>query len=216
MEIPRGDLVRSRAAADPGEVLRAVLERELTGYLVLEPGETLLFDDGARGVLTFEDGVPVLAYCEAGDRGGGAALAALATPGPCHADVFALPAAALAEAHAVDALRVGPGAPARELADDRPLAERTRAAAPVERVDGDDHDHDAVAAFLADEERVEAVREAAREEARARAAEWGLDDHLAGDGPDGADLDGAAGSDPCRSDADRSPEPDTSGGVRED
>ena len=179
MEIPRGELVRSRAAADPGEVLRTVLDRELTGYLVLEPAGTLLFDDDARGVLTFAEGVPVLAYCEADDRdyGGGGALAALSTPGPCHADVFALPPSALAEAHAVDALRVGPGAPARELADDRALAERTRAAAPAERAETGDHD--AVAAFLADEARVDAVREAAREEARARAAEWGLDDHLA-------------------------------------
>ncbi|MXR43303.1 hypothetical protein GRX01_18435, partial [Halobaculum sp. WSA2] len=40
-------------------------------------------------------------------------------------------------------------------------------------------DHDALAAFLADEERVEAVRREARAEARARADEWGLGDQLA-------------------------------------
>lgn len=179
MEIPRGDLVRSRAATDPGAVLRVALERELTGYLVLEPSQTLLLDGDARGVLTFADGVPVLAYCDAGDRGGPAALAALAAPGPCHADLFSLPPSALADAHSIEALRVAPDAPARQLADDRALAERTRDVAPPERAS--DGDHDAVAAFLADEERIEAIREDARAEARERAAEWGLTDHLAGD-----------------------------------
>ncbi|TKX85377.1 hypothetical protein EXE43_13970, partial [Halorubrum sp. SS5] len=68
------------------------------------------------------------------------------------------------------------------------LAERTREAAPDERLrDGADED-DAVAAFLADDERIDAIREQARAEARDRAAEWGLDDALdeSGDSADRA------------------------------
>lgn len=64
------------------------------------------------------------------------------------------------------------------LAGDDALAERTCEAAPAERRDASG-DHDALAAFLADEERVEAVRREAQAEARARAEEWGLGDHLA-------------------------------------
>ena len=62
---------------------------------------------------------------------------------------------------------------------DAGLAARTREAAPDERLgDGADED-DAVAAFLADDDRIDAIREQARSEARDRAAEWGLDDALA-------------------------------------
>lgn len=196
MEIPRGDLVHSRVVDGPGEALRTVLSRGLTGYLVLEPSDRLLLADGVQGVITVEDGVPVVAY--AGDGAGGdAALASLSTPGPCRADCYSLAPDTLSDVHSTQALRVAPGAPARELADDPELAERTRERAPEGR--HREESHDAVAAFLADDERIAAIREDARSEARARAPEWGLEDQLVdrpGESSDaGADAEAVRGED---------------------
>jgi len=183
MRLPRGDLVRSRVVDDPADPLADALDRGLTGYAVLVPQDALLLSAEARGVLTFADGVPVLAYHVETDRGGPAALADLAVPGPYRVDLASLPPAALARAHEADALEVPPGMPAERLAGAPDLADRTRRRAPDERVRRDEAGGaDAVAAFLADEEKVEAIAEQAREEARARAAEWGLEDQLV-DGP---------------------------------
>ena len=176
MRIPRGDLLRSRVVDSPADPLRDALDRELTGYLRLEPSGVLLLDEETTGVVTFEDGVPVLAYEAASDRGGPAALDAVASPGPYRAELYDVSAATLADAHdSGDEFLVPPTMPADRLAGDAELAERTRAAAPDDRLD------DATSpleAFLADEERVDAIRERAREEARARAEEWGLADQL--------------------------------------
>lgn len=176
LHIPRGRLVRSRVVADVRSVLTDALDRGLTGYAVVEPQSALLLDDDGAGVLTFEDGVPVLAYHTGTDAGGPAGLASFAGAGPCHVDCYALDAAALAEAHDTPELRVPPGMPAERLAGDPALADRTRERAPEERDDATEPD--AVVAFLEDEERIEAIRAAARDEARRCAEEWGLDDHL--------------------------------------
>ena len=182
LSIPRGELLRSRVVANVGETLEAVLDRELTGYATLVPQETLLSAGDARGVLTFEAGVPVLAYNTATDRGGSAALASIAVPGPYRVELYAVARSKLAAAHDATALQVPPDAPATELADDPALAARTRDAAPAERQPdrngGDGGDDNAVAAFLADDDRIEAIRTQAREEARARATEWGLTEAL--------------------------------------
>lgn len=177
MRIPEGELVRSRVVDEPGTALAAALDRELTGYAVLEPQDTLLLGDETRGVITFENGVPVLAYCTDTDRGGADALADVAGPGPYSVDLYELDRAALAEAHDTDDLRVSPALPAERLGDDRDLVTRTRDAAPDDRL-GSDDDTAAVEAFLADESQIDAIREEAREEARARAEEWGLADAL--------------------------------------
>ncbi|WP_049935257.1 hypothetical protein [Haloplanus natans] len=176
MRIPRGDLVRSRVVDDPGETLSTALDRGLTGYAVFEPQDAVLLGDETRGVVTFEDGVPVLAYCTDTDRGGADALADVAGPGPYSAELYELDRGALAEAHEADDLRVLPGLPAERLSADRGLVTRTRDAAPDDRLGADDTD--AVEAFLADESQIEAIREQARQEARARAEEWGLTDAL--------------------------------------
>lgn len=189
MRIPRGELVRSRVVTDPGAVLSTALDRELTGYVVVEPQDALLLDGETRGVLTFEAGVPVLAYEADTDSGGPTALGALGVPGPYSVDLFELDAAALADPHEADALRVPPGMPAERLAGDADLAERTRAAAPADRP-REDADSDPVAAFLADDVKIQAIRREAREEARERAAEWGLTDHLGGDDTDSVAGDG--------------------------
>jgi len=190
VHVPEGRLVRSRVVMDPGTALARAVDRSLTGYAVLEPRDALLAGEGGdgRGVLTFEEGVPVLAYHAGTDRGGPPALADLAVPGPCRCELYELDATDLAEAHEADDLRVPPTLPAERLAGDRRLAERTRRAAPEERLrDGDGnpgetHDDDpspsALEAFLTDEEKVDAIREQARKQARERAAEWGLEDQL--------------------------------------
>lgn len=70
--------------------------------------------------------------------------------------------------------------PADRLAGDPALADRTRAAAPVDRdavANGDP-----VNEFLGDDEKIAAIREQARAEAERRAAEWGLDEVLEGAG----------------------------------
>jgi hypothetical protein len=174
--IPEGELRRSRTDADVGETLTAALDRELTGYVVFEPRGSILRDDEERAVLTFETGVPVLAYHAADDLGGWDALDAL-TAGPFHTEVYELSPASLSAAHRVDEFRVGPTAPARELADCDDLVERTREAAPEERL-AEEEGASAVEEFLADAERIEAIREEAAAEARERAAEWGLTDQL--------------------------------------
>jgi len=176
MNIPRGELLRSRVVDDPGAALAAALDRRLTGYAVFEPQDALLLGDETRGVVTFEDGVPVLAYCTETDRGGADALADVAGPGPYSVELYELDRTALAEAHEADDLRVSPGLPAERLGTDRDLVTRTREAAPDDRLGTDDTD--AVEAFLADESQIEAIREQARNEARSRAEEWGLTDAL--------------------------------------
>jgi len=174
--IPEGRLRRSRTDADIAETLAGVLDRELTGYVVFEPQGSILRGDDERAVITFDSGVPVLAYHPPSDAGGADALDAL-SGGPFHVEAYDLPADALSEAHRVEALRVAPAAPAERLATDDALIERTRAAASDDRLDRDP-DASSVEAFLADEDRIEAIRQEARAEAEERAAEWGLADQL--------------------------------------
>lgn len=179
MRIPRGRLRKSRVVTDPREPLADVLDRAVTGYAVFESQDSLLLDADGRGVVTFSDGVPVVAYHTGTDRGGPPALADLAIPGPYHVSVFELDAEELDPVHGVQDLRVPPGMPAERLAGDPALADSTRRAAPPSRTatTGDtEGDHGAVAAFLEDEEKIEAIQKQARKEAKARATEWGLSD----------------------------------------
>ncbi len=215
LRIPRGTLLRSRVISDVATTLEGALERSLTGYATIVPQETLLLSGEARGVITFEDGVPVLAYNTVTDNGGPDALAELAVPGPYRVEVYAVDGDALATAHEAEPLRIRPGSVATELADAPALADRTRAAAPADRrVGNGTEDADAVAAFLEDDGRIGAIRERAREEARSRAEEWGLGDALDAssdadvtrDGDrDAAGMDGGGGSDDLGGD-DGSPE----------
>lgn len=176
LRLPRGDLVRSRVVSEPATALAAALDRELTGYAVLEPQDTLLLDSDASGVLTFEDGVPVLAYHTGTDRGGPDALADLAEPGPYRAVMYALDREALQAVHDTPELTVPPGMPAERLAGDPELADRTRDVAPDARLGAGDGDP--VASFLDDEEKIRAIQQQAREEAERRAEQWGLDHEL--------------------------------------
>jgi hypothetical protein len=187
MKLPEGRLVRSRVVERPGTVLADALDRRLTGYAVLEPQGALLLDEAGRGVLTFVDGVPRLAYHTATERGGPPALADIAASGPYHLELVAVSPGSLADVHEFDSLRVPPEMAARRLAGDPSLVDRTRAATEAEGTpdasgdgdaaprDGSDEGPGAVEAFLDDADKIEAIREAAREEAHERAAEWGFD-----------------------------------------
>ncbi|WP_135830670.1 hypothetical protein [Halorussus halobius] len=182
LDLPEGELVRSRVEADPAVPLAAALDRSLTGYAVFEPQDALLLDDEGAGVVTFEDGVPRSATHTGTGAGGPDALADLAAPGPYDVELRELRGDALAALDRPDR-RVSPGLAADRLAGDPDLAERTRAAAPDAWTDDADADGesgslDAVEAFLDDEGKVEAIRDRAREEAKERAAEWGLDGEL--------------------------------------
>ena len=177
--IPRGQLVRSRVVPDIRAVLVDALDRDLTGYAVIEPQETLLLDGDGKVVFTFEEGVPILAYHTATDTGGKNALAALATVGPCRLDLYALSPRQLETAHDTPELRVSPEMPAKHLAGDPALADRTRERASIDtEPHNDEPPLNAVEAFLDDTEQIEAIREQARTEAKRRAKEWGLDGQL--------------------------------------
>jgi len=173
--IPDGDLLRARVVTDLSVPLEDALDRRLDGYAVLSARETLLSDGEDCGVVTFEDGVPVLAYHAGTDRGGPPALADIGA-GPHRLELYALDAAHLSVPHTTDELRVPPGMAAERLAGDADLAARTRRVA--DEPDADGTDAGAVAAFLDDESAVEAIRESARAEAERRAEEWGFEDAL--------------------------------------
>jgi hypothetical protein len=171
--LPPGELVASRVHADAGELLEAALDRRLTGYARIEPREALL-GGGDRGVLAFEEGVPILAYHPDSGAGGATAIGTLAIPGPCRAELHAVEPDRLPDPAADPELSVSPGLPAERLAGDRRLAERTRRLAPDREHTAESADS-AVEAFLQDEERIEAIRERAREEATRRAEKWGFE-----------------------------------------
>lgn len=192
MKLPEGDLLRSRVVTDLSTTLSDVLDRELTGYALLEPQDALLLDAEGRGVLTFESGVPVVAYHTATDRGGPEALTDLVVPGPYRVELYELGDDVLTSVHDTEAFSIPPGLPARRLAGNVALAERIRAAAPAHLQptpqEKQDDQLDAVEAFLADEEKIEAIKEQARVQAHRRAERWGLETELSGSqdgsGPD--------------------------------
>ncbi|MHB9288915.1 hypothetical protein ACKVMT_17945 [Halobacteriales archaeon Cl-PHB] len=180
MKLPRGQLQRQRVVEDLATPLASALDAELTGYARLESQDAMLLAADGIGVLTFDSGVPVVAYHTGTDNGGPAALADLAISGPYRLELYELDGDVLEEIHAADDLTVPPGMPAERLAGDHGLADRTRDAAPARLVDrsagaAGQREPGAVEAFLEDEERIEAIRERAREEAERRAEEWGFD-----------------------------------------
>lgn len=174
MKLPRGELVRQRMVDDLGTVLSTALDDRLTGYARLESQDSLLLDADGTGVLTFEGGVPTVAYHTGPDTGGTDALADIAVTGPYRVELYRLDREVLAPAHATEDLTVPPTAPAERLVGDAELIERTRNVAPDARLDENDETTDAVAAFLEDGEAIETIRERARDEARNRAEQWGF------------------------------------------
>lgn len=171
--LPRGELLQSRVVPALSELLEGVLDRRLTGYAEIVPGDALLLGASGRGLLTFEDGVPVVAYHERTERGGEPALADVARP-PWRIELIGCERSELEDVHDIAAWRVPPGVPAERIAGALELAERTRRRAPDSRTDPEAHNLDAVEAFLEDTERIEQVKSEARAEAERRAERWGF------------------------------------------
>lgn len=178
MRLPRGRLVRQRVVTDAATPLAAALDEGLTGYARLESQDSLLLDGEGSGVVTFEGGIPVAAYHTGTDSTGAGALEDIAVAGPYRLELFELDADRLAPVHETPELEVPPGMPAERLAADPTLADRTRKAAPTERLQSQSSDEEskteALEAFLDDEERIDSIRERARVEAQRRADEWDL------------------------------------------
>lgn len=179
MTAPHGELVRSRVVSDPATALATALERGLTGCAVFKPQDSLLLDADGYGVLTFEDGIPVRAHHTGTGRGGPEAVADLAVPGPYSVELYRRPADENETSSHTEDRRIPPEMPAERLAGDPQLAAKTRDCAPERpSIEMDGSSTSAVEAFLEDEEKIAAIREQARKEARRRAEEWGLDEQL--------------------------------------
>jgi len=176
MKLPSGRLVRERVVSDVGTVLSTALDSDLTGYALLESQDALLLDAEGIGVLTFDDGVPTVAYHTGTDNAGEDALADIAVAGPYRLELYGLDETDLAAVHDTDALTVPSASPAEQLAGDPQLADRTLDAAETEQQERSEESDDrgAVEAFLEDEERIDEIRQRAREQAAERAEEWNL------------------------------------------
>lgn len=177
MNLPQGRLLRQRVLDTVETVLADALERELTGYARLEPQETLLLSADRAGVLSFENGVPVAAYHTNPDRAGADALTEIASHGPYRLGLYALDSGGLDRLHRDDSVRVPPGLPAEVLGGDQQLIERTRAAAPTERIENIETEQsglDTVEAFLEDKSRIDGIKTRAQSEAESRADDWNL------------------------------------------
>ncbi|MFB6153163.1 MAG: hypothetical protein ABEJ27_02820 [Halodesulfurarchaeum sp.] len=179
MTLPAGQPCFDRVVMSVDEPLEAALDRSLSGYGIIVPQAGLLGDGAGEGVIWFAEGVPIRARHTASGRTGSEALADIAETGPYR--VRLVEVGGLEEAAADPDL--SPGAPAERLAGNEALAERTREAATHPVGGGPAEELDAVEAFLADTEKIEAIQRQARAEARQRATEWGLDD-LAAEDPD--------------------------------
>lgn len=178
MKLPRGRLVRQRVVTDAGTPLTTALETGFTGYARLESQDSLLLDGDGIGIITFDDGVPTAAYHTGTDSTGAEAIADIAVAGPYRIGLYELDAARLDDVHQTPALTIPAGMPADRLAADTGLVERTREAAPADRLPGEqptgETTPDGLESFLDDEQRIESIKQRAHEEAVQRAEEWNL------------------------------------------
>lgn len=175
MTLPDGNPAFDRVVMALDEPLEAALERGLSGYAEVVPQAALLLDANGSGVLWFEDGVPTHATHTGSGATGTDVLAELAATGPYRVRLVPLSPSDLASRPT--GARLPPGAAAERLAGDDRLAARTRDRAgdgPSETAN--EEGLDAVESFLADDEKIRAIRERARAEAKRTAAEWGFDD----------------------------------------
>ncbi|GGL63399.1 hypothetical protein [Halocalculus aciditolerans] len=185
-------LVFSRVLDDPGVCLDRALADAFTGVAAFEARAALVGDASDTYDLAFEDGVPTRAAARDADAAGPPVLSRLAEAAPCRVELRADATRSFRSDATVD-----PPAVARALDRDR-LVDQYPASPESDPETGPDADEsspdpdavnvgetaagaepaesvDALEAFLADEERVDALRERAREEAVERADEWGFE-----------------------------------------
>lgn len=175
MNVPDGNLVRRRVVTDLATPLWNALELSLTGYARLEPGDALLLDADDVGILTFEDGVPVVAYHAGTDSTGPDAVSDIAVADISRVELYELEGETVRGVHEQETDRVPPALPATQLGSDTELVERTRERAPSTRCVQTEDPAAAVEAFLEDEQRISEIQQRARSQASARATEWGFD-----------------------------------------
>lgn len=174
MTLPSGQVTFDRVVTELAEPLEAALDRGLTGYAEITPQPALLLDVSGSGVVWFDDGVPTHATHTATGATGTAVLAELAATGPFRVSLVSLSETELGARPAGAVLP--PDAPAERLAGDEALATRTRERAGNAEESPAADGLDAVESFLEDDQKIRAIRERARSEAKRKAAEWGFDD----------------------------------------
>ncbi|MFW5903294.1 MAG: hypothetical protein ACOCS7_00995 [Halolamina sp.] len=174
MTLPSGQVSFDRVVTALDEPLRAALDRSLTGYAEIVPQAALLLDATGSGIVWFEDGVPTHATHTGTGATGSDVLAELAATGPFSVRLVAVSPGDLPNRPASAALP--PDAPAERLAGDETLAARTRERTGADHDESSDEGIDAVEAFLEDDEKIRAIRDHARAEAKRKADEWGFDE----------------------------------------
>lgn len=174
MTLPSGRVTFDRVVTGLSEPLETALEGELTGYAEVVPQAALLLDVSGSGVVWFEAGIPTHATHTGTGATGTDVLADLAATGPFRVRLVALPPDDL-EARPEGA-GLPPDAPAERLAGDESLASRTRDRTGAVAEEPQEQGLDAVEAFLEDDQKIRAIRERARAEAKRKASEWGFDD----------------------------------------
>jgi hypothetical protein len=174
MTLPSGQVSFDRVVTALDEPLSAALDRSLSGYAKIVPQAALLLDATGSGVLWFDDGVPTHATHTGSGATGTDVLAELAATGPFRVRLVAVTGPDLERRPSGATLP--PDAPAERLAGDESLAARTRERAGATTEGSSDEGLDAVEAFLADDEKIRAIRDRARAEAKRKAEEWGFDE----------------------------------------
>lgn len=169
MSRPEGQTRFDRVVMTLEAPLREALETELRGYGEIVPQAGLLGNEAGHCVLWFDGGVPVGATHTATGHTDSAAIADIAETGPYR--VRLVETADRTEIRNGD---LSPAVPAEEVLGDAELARRTRELATPEEPAASGTELDAVEAFLADEEKIEAIQQRAAMEARKRAEEWGF------------------------------------------
>jgi hypothetical protein len=175
MTVPGGQPTFDRVVTGLDEPLGAALDRSLSGYAEVVPQAALLLDASGSGVLWFENGVPTHATHTGTGATGADVLAELAATGPYRVRLVSVSPETLVANRPANAT-LPPDAPAERLAGDESLAARTRERAGVSSAPATDDSLDAVEAFLADDEKIRAIRDQARAEAKRKADEWGFDE----------------------------------------
>ncbi len=169
MNRPEGPARFDRVVMSLSDPLWEALETELLGYGEIVPQAGLLGDEAGQCILWFDGGVPVSAKHTGTGRTDSEAIADIAETGPYRVR--------LVETDDRGQIRDGtlsPAAPAEQVLGDAELTKRTRSVADAPEPTESGDELDAVEAFLADEEKIEAIQKRAAMEARKRADEWGF------------------------------------------
>jgi hypothetical protein len=170
MTRPAGQARFDRVVMSVADPLWEALETELVGYGEIVPQAGLLGDEAGHCVLWFDHGVPVRAHHTGTGRTDSEALADIAETGP-----YRVRLVELADPDQLQTGDLAPTAPAEQVIGDAELASQTRAVADTSDPAEPGDELDAVEAFLADEDKIEAIQKRAAMEARQRADEWGID-----------------------------------------